>query len=80
MPESLISKVIEEDSEESSEGIDDGNWFDDNNGDIAKIVSMYKNQEWNMWSQNSSAIGMKKYWKPCTTVRWNCAIYSQSNS
>lgn len=45
VPESLISKVIEEDSEESSEGIDDGNWFDDNNGDNAKIVSMYKNQE-----------------------------------
>lgn len=45
VPESLISKVIEEDSEESSEGIDDGNWFDDNNGDNAKFVSMYKNQE-----------------------------------
>ena len=45
VPESLISKVIEEDSEESSEEIDGGSCFDDNNGDNAKIATMYKNQE-----------------------------------
>ena len=53
---SLIIKVNEGDSDESSEDINDDSYFDSSNDDNVLISTMYESRDETMWLQNSSEL------------------------
>ena len=72
---SLIIKVNEGDSDESSEDINDDSYFDSSNDDNVLISTMYESRDETMWLQNSSELpkgcrNVKALVQQCSRTKW----------